>query len=52
MPESRNPLDNSAVHPESYDAAKKLLSLTGHSRADVGGAMMADLPGAIQSLGE
>ena len=52
VPESRNPLDNSAVHPESYDAAKKLLSLTGHSLADVGGARMADLPGAIQSLGE
>ena len=52
VPESKNPLDNSAVHPESYDAAKKLLSLTGHSLADVGGARMADLPGAIQSLGE
>ena len=52
VPESKNPLDNSAVHPESYDAAKRLLSLTGHSLADVGGARMADLPGAIQSLGE
>ena len=52
VPESKNPLDNSAVHPESYDAAKRLLSLTGHSLADVGGAKMADLPGAIQSLGE
>ena len=52
VPESKNPLDNSAVHPESYDAAKRLLSLTGHNLADVGGARMADLPGAIQSLGE
>ena len=52
VPESKNPLDNSAVHPESYDAAKRLLSLTGHSLSDVGGAKMADLPGAIQSLGE
>ena len=52
VPESRNPLDNSAVHPESYDAAKKLLSLTGHSLSDVGGAKMADLPGAIANLGE
>ena len=52
VPESKNPLDNSAVHPESYDAAKKLLSLTGHSLSDVGGAKMADLPGAIANLGE
>ena len=52
VPESRNPLDNSAVHPESYDAAKRLLSLTGHSLSDVGGAKMADLPGAIANLGE
>ena len=52
VPESKNPLDNSAVHPESYDAAKRLLALTGHSLSDVGGAKMADLPGAIAAIGE
>ena len=52
VPESKNPLDNSAVHPESYDAAKRLLALTGHSLSDVGGAKMADLPGAIAGIGE
>ena len=29
MPESRNLLDHTGVHPESYDAAKKLLDLCG-----------------------
>ena len=52
VPESKNPLDNSAVHPESYDAAKRLLALTGHSLSDVGGAKMADLPEAIAGIGE
>ena len=52
VPESKNPLDNSAVHPESYDAAKRLLALTGHSLSDVGGAKMADLPEAIAAIGE
>ena len=30
IPESKNILDNTAVHPESYDAAKKLLSICGY----------------------
>ncbi|MDE7234578.1 MAG: RNA-binding transcriptional accessory protein, partial [Ruminiclostridium sp.] len=32
----KNPLDNTAVHPESYEAAKKLLSLCGMSEKDIG----------------
>ena len=35
VPESRNILDNTAVHPESYDAAKKLLALCGYTENDV-----------------
>ena len=35
VPESDNPLDNTAVHPESYDAAKRLLERTGYTEADV-----------------
>lgn len=30
VPESKNILDNTAVHPESYDAAKKFLELCGY----------------------
>ena len=35
VPESKSVLDNTAVHPESYEAAKALLALSGHTLADV-----------------
>ncbi len=33
--DGKNPLDATGVHPESYDAAKKLLERTGHTLEDV-----------------
>ncbi len=33
--EGKNPLDNTAVHPESYDSAKKLLDICGFKLADI-----------------
>ena len=35
VPESKEILDNTGVHPESYEAAEKLLSLCGYTKADV-----------------
>ena len=35
IPGGKTPLDNTGVHPESYDAAKKLLELFGYSQKDV-----------------
>ena len=35
IPGGKTPLDNTGVHPESYDAAKKLLDLFGYSQKDV-----------------
>ena len=35
VPESSTVLDNTGVHPESYKAAEKLLSLCGYTMADV-----------------
>lgn len=35
IPEGKAPLDNTGVHPESYDSAKKLLELFGYSLKDV-----------------
>ena len=49
VPESRSVLDNTAVHPESYDAAKALLDLTGHTLADVKGGRLADLPDRVKA---
>ncbi|MBO5299325.1 MAG: RNA-binding transcriptional accessory protein, partial [Clostridia bacterium] len=35
IPGAENPLDNTAVHPESYSAAEKLLGLFGYTPKDV-----------------
>jgi len=51
VPESRTVLDNTAVHPESYQAAEKLLSLTGHSMEDVAARRLGDLDESIRSAG-
>ncbi|HWR23239.1 MAG TPA: Tex family protein [Feifaniaceae bacterium] len=48
----KNILDNTAVHPESYDAAKKLLSLCGFSLSDIEKAALSTLPARIKEIGE
>ncbi len=35
IPQGRNPLDNTAVHPESYDAAGKLIEYMGYTGEDL-----------------
>ena len=52
VPESKSVLDNTAVHPESYDAAKALLELTGHTLADVKNGAISDLPARLGAYGE
>ena len=52
VPESKSVLDNTAVHPESYDAAKRLLELTGHTLADVKDGKLAGLPAQVEAYGE
>ena len=52
VPESKSVLDNTAVHPESYDAAKQLLELTGHTLADVKAGKLTDLTAQVKSYGE
>ena len=52
VPESKSVLDNTAVHPESYDAAKALLELTGYTLADVKAERIADLPQRLKVCGE
>ena len=52
VPESRSVLDNTAVHPESYAAAEKLLSLTGHTLTDVRDGKLGDLNAQIRTYGE
>ena len=52
VPESKSVLDNTAVHPESYEAAKALLALSGHTLADVKEGKLADLPDRVKAYGE
>ncbi len=49
--ESREPLDNTAVHPESYDAAKKLLILCGYDAKTVRTADLGELKARLEAYG-
>ena len=51
VPESKQVLDNTAVHPESYDAASKLLDLCGYTMDDVKAGKLADLKQRLDSCG-
>ena len=51
IPGAKNKLDETAVHPESYDAAKLLLELTGFGLADIGSAEISTLPQRIKLIG-
>ena len=51
VPESEEVLDNTAVHPESYRAAKKLLKLTGFTEEDVKAGRLASLPDKLKAYG-
>ena len=52
LPGGKNVLDNTAVHPESYAAAEQLLTLTGHTLADVQAGNLCDLPARLKAYGE
>lgn len=47
-----NILDNTAVHPESYAAAEKLLTLFGYTADDVKAGKISDLPKKVKDYGE
>ena len=50
IPGGREIFDNTGVHPESYDAAERLLRLVGVNKKDVG-AGLPDLPKQVAALG-
>lgn len=41
--DGKNPLDNTAVHPESYDYAKKLIDLCGFKLSDLEKSSLSDI---------
>jgi uncharacterized protein len=52
VPESKQVLDQTAVHPESYGAAEKLLELCGYTLKDVAGGKLDALKERMKELGE
>ena len=51
LPEAKNRLDATAVHPESYPAAKALLDACGYTTAEIGSDKLAGLPAAVKAKG-
>ena len=51
VPESRQVLDNTGVHPESYAAAEKLLALCSYTLSDVAAGNIAELPARVKTMG-
>ena len=52
VPESKEILDNTGVHPESYKAAQVLLSLCGYTMKDVTDGNLAMLPEKLEQYGK
>lgn len=51
IPGAKNVLDNTGVHPESYDAAQSLLDLFGYKKEDVKKGKVSDLEKRVQEMG-
>ena len=51
VPHSKEILDNTGVHPESYDAAHKLLSIFGYNEDDVASGKLGDISDKIKDYG-
>ena len=49
--DSKNPLDNTSVHPESYDVCKKLLERIGYSLNDIKDKSISDIDSKIEAIG-
>ena len=51
VPESKNVLDHTGVHPESYEAAQKLLELCGYTLKDVAAGGLSELGERVEHYG-
>ncbi|MBP1890541.1 uncharacterized protein J2Z53_002141 [Clostridium moniliforme] len=49
--ESKNPLDNTSVHPESYDVAKKLIEVLGYTMEDLKNKKLYDIEDRVKLKG-
>lgn len=51
IPGASNPLDNTGVHPESYDACMSLLEILGYSMDDVSKSNLSDMDERVEKIG-
>lgn len=51
IPGAKNVLDNTGVHPESYEAAQELLALFGYQKEDVARGSAAGLAEKVKEMG-
>ena len=51
VPESKEILDNTGVHPEAYSAVEMLLSLCDYSKADVAAGNLSELQTRLEQIG-
>ncbi|MGE5628710.1 MAG: Tex family protein [Solirubrobacterales bacterium] len=49
--ESSEPLDNTGVHPESYDSCKKLLELLGYKKDELKNGSLKEIDSKIDNMG-
>ena len=49
--DAKNPLDNTGVHPESYDICKNMLELLGYSLKDIENKNIEDIDSKINEIG-
>lgn len=50
VPESKNILDNTGVHPESYEAAEKILEICGYTLKDVAAGNVSELRDRVTQM--
>ncbi|WP_290459252.1 Tex family protein [Romboutsia ilealis] len=48
---AKNPLDNTGVHPESYDICKNMLDILGYSVSDVENKNITDIDSKVKAIG-
>lgn len=48
---AKNPLDNTGVHPESYDICKNMLDMLGYSLSDVESKNITDIDFKVEAIG-
>lgn len=51
IPEAKNPLDNTEVHPESYITCEKMLTVLGYSKDDIKNGNLKDIDEKVKNMG-